>query len=139
MKVLLRELLDSRAAHEELLKNGDLLPVLVSYRINKLIDEINPEFEAFEKSKNELIKKYGEEVQKEGADPIIEVKPENLQEYFKELESIVNEEITLKYEPFNIAEAFDPKDIKKIKLGLSSQRVLEKFFIGWEEAIARMD
>ena len=138
MKILLKELLDAKTGFEELLSNKDL-PVLVSYRINKLIDEINPEFEAFEKSKNELIKKYGEEKQEEGKDSIVEVKPDNLQNYFKELEDIVKEEISLKYEPFNIAAAFNADDIKKIKIGPPNQRLLEPFFTGWEEAIARME
>ncbi len=138
MKVTIKDLLDSKSGFVELLENKDL-PVLVSYRINKLIDEVNSELEQFEKQKNELIKKYGEEKTVEGKDPIVEVKTENIEKYFKDVDQLVNEEIILKYEPFNIAKGFNEEDITKVKVSLLNQRILEKFFTGWEEAVARID
>jgi len=139
MKVVLNDLLVSKPGFTEFLENKEI-PILISYRVNKLIDEINPELERFEKTKNELINKYGEEKKKKDSEETyVEVKPENIQTFFTEMEALSKEEITLKYEPFNIAKACNSEDIKKIKLSFDNQRLIEKFFIGWDEAIALMN
>ena len=138
MDVALNDLLVSKPGFTEFLANKEI-PILISYRVNKLIDEVNPELERFEKTKNELIKKYGEEKKKKDSEETyVEVKPENIQTFFAEMEALSKEVVKLKYEPFNIAKACNAEDIKKIKLSFDNQRPLEKFFTGWDEAIALM-
>ena len=134
MKIKLNEILLAKPGFEELIENKDI-PILMSYRLNKLIPQLNKELESFEKAKEDLFKKYGELQTKEDDKSVYEIKPENTSIFYNELSTLANEEITIIYEPYSIVKVMNKEDIRKLKISPKNFAGIEKFFIDWEEAI----
>jgi len=85
------------------------LPVKVAYRLNKLNNKFNSEVKFFNDKRNELINELGEKkLDAEGKETEqIEVKKENLAEFYKKLNEIVEVETEVNYEPISISELGD--------------------------------
>lgn len=98
MKVKLAFLVQNEALNKLVDKPMD---ALTSFRIGKTVSSVQSELEAFEKTRQSLLEKYGTKTADgEG----LEIKPEhkNWKHFVKEYEELVNEEVEL--------------DAKKIKI-----------------------
>ena len=84
---------------------------VVCYKIARNISAVNPEFENFEKTREGLIKKYGEPTTDEetGADTGIMVTPANMEEFQKQINEILQQDIEVNVTPIN------PEKIKGFK------------------------
>lgn len=80
-------------------------PIVISYKLSKIVDKINKEIQIFEENRVKLVKKYGEEV-KEG----FKVKEENIEVYAKELSELLDIEIQIEIPIITI------KDLEGCKL-----------------------
>jgi hypothetical protein len=91
MKLKLSTIINSREALQEVLKKE--LPIKISFRIQKNLRLIEPEFIQYEEFRSKLIKeKYGEESGEEGN---WVVKPVTMRGFIKELDELTSEEIEL--------------------------------------------
>ena len=78
------------------------IPAILGIKLGLLLREITPILEEFEKSKNDLILKYGEKVVKEDKE-FFTVKEENMNVFFKEISELtkiefqINNTIDIKY------------------------------------------
>ena len=81
------------------------------YKIARNISSLNPEFENFEKTKEGLIKNYGEPTKNEetGEDTGIMVTDENMEEFQKQMKDILEQDIEVNIVPIN------PEKIKGFK------------------------
>lgn len=101
MKIL--QILDSQQGLKNL--NETKLPVKVSYKIAKMIDRMQSPLRDYEEKRIALIKKLGKEDKEKNQ---WEVLPENLAEYQKEMQVLLNTDIRLSYS--------DNNELEKIKL-----------------------
>jgi len=85
------------------------LPVKVAYRLNKLSNKFDTEIKFYNDKRNELVKELGEKkLDAEGKETEqIEVKKENLVEYYKQINEMVEIETEVNYEPISISELGD--------------------------------
>ncbi len=103
------------------------LPVKTAYKISKITQAVNIEFNALEVARGNLVKKYGkeEEVSK-GKVPRGEVKvdPEKEQEFFQEFNTLLDEDMKMDIDPISI------DDLENISLTpadlLALQRILKE-------------
>lgn len=92
MKIKLSQIINSKEALEELIKKE--LPIKISYRIQKVIRVIEPEYSSYDSVRHKLIvEKYGEENPKDSGS--WKVKDENTSVFYKELEELLSEEIDI--------------------------------------------
>lgn len=87
------------------------LPVVVSFKLGKILKQVNEIFEKFEKKRIDKIKELGEEVKDDkgvGTNQF-NVKKENLPEWEKYYEGLTSEEVTLKISPISLKELGDIK------------------------------
>jgi len=98
MKVKLAFLVQNEALNKLVDKPMD---ALTSFRIGKTVASVQSELEAFEKTRQSLLEKYGT---KTADGEALEIKPEhkNWKHFVKEYEELINEEVEL--------------DAKKIKI-----------------------
>lgn len=111
MKILLGELKNSENALLELM--GNKLLISLNYKLDRLFKEMNNEFKNLEDSRVKLIQKYADE---DG----LQVKKENEEKFNIEFNELLNTEISLNHEPFEIKLSSD------IKLTTFNQILLEK-------------
>ena len=99
MKIILNELIGKRAALAKLVSCD--IPVLASFKLGKALRVINNELQEFEKVRNDLITKHGTENKKTGN---FEVKAgtKSMEEFIKELEPLLKEEIELNIEQISV-------------------------------------
>jgi len=64
----------------------------VSYKLMKVIDQANKEFEPFSKVRMELFTKYGEK-----KDDTITIKPENIEQFSNEMSELEATEVEIKF------------------------------------------
>ena len=85
------------------------LPVKVAYRLNKLANKFDTEIKFYNDKRNELVKELGEKkLDEEGNETDqIEVKKENLAEFYKKINEMVEIETEVNYEPISISELGD--------------------------------
>lgn len=86
MKII--QLFNSQQWLNELIKCK--MDIKKSYALRKFIIEIKDKLQAFSETREELIKKYWEEI--EGK---VQVKQENIQQFFTEINTIWDEEVTI--------------------------------------------
>lgn len=77
------------------------LPVKVSYRLFKLLKACSVEMESLEKARVKLVEKYSEEPE-EGKERI--VSDDKKEEFQKEFEALLSEEVEIEFAPFSLAE-----------------------------------
>ena len=135
MKVKLGDLIIAKPGFEEFLANT-CIPIGVTFKITRLMEAIVKELESFEKFKQDLFKKYGDEKTKEETgETFLEVPAERTGEFFKELDDLAGEEVTLIYEPFSLINSMDKEDLKKLKISSKSLLSIEKFFLDLDKII----
>ena len=81
---------------------GQKFPVLVSYKLSKLVMKLNEQFKVIEEVRNGLIKKYGETDEKGN----IQVKPdtENFAKFVAEFNELMAQEVELVCEKVKLPE-----------------------------------
>lgn len=84
-----KELLDNVKPLQELVEQK--MPIATAYKIGKLIKECEVIIELFEGHKKELFEKFGNTLE----DNNIEIPQENVEEFSKEIEVYLNEEIEI--------------------------------------------
>lgn len=93
--------------------NKELSPV-VSFRLVKLIKEINVELEIFEKEKEKLLKKYG----KKNDDDSYTILDENKDSWNKDITELLSLDVDITAEKVNLANEdikISPADMMKIE------------------------
>ena len=113
MKIKLRDIINATNAEAgqqskfQILLSKDLL-IKVSYKINRLIGKLEPILKSYEDKRNELVKKYGEKIQKENSEPTYSVTdPEKLKLFTEKWNELVEIEEDLDFEKINIADMGD--------------------------------
>lgn len=98
----LSEIVNSLEPLQNLLKVS--LPIKVSYKLSKIAIKINPELDLFNEKKNELIKKYGKEIEPDKW----QVDPENVEKYQEDMKTLLDMEVSLDFG--------DGKNLEKIPI-----------------------
>jgi hypothetical protein len=93
-------------------------PVVVSFRLSKMIKPINDILKMVTEKEEQLYKKYGETNKDK-----INVKPENFDIFNKEFYEFVNEEVDINVDKINI------KDIEKVELKPIEIELIKDFLI----------
>lgn len=110
MQIKLSEIVNSTEQLKNLLEVK--LPVKISYRINRLVNKLNPILQTYNEKRNDLIKEFGEEQE----DKSISVKdPEKLKLFAEKLQELLQVEEKLDFDKINIEDLGEvviaPKDI----------------------------
>jgi sulfopyruvate decarboxylase TPP-binding subunit len=116
MEIKLGEIVNAKDSLIKLFKMD--LPIIISYKLGKLVKEVDKEIKHFEEERFKLIKKYGELTDKNS----YSVKPENVEEFAKDLKELL--EISLKLEIEKVSLENISSEIKLSAIDLVS---LEKF------------
>ena len=82
------------------------MPVKDSYNLSISANIMREKFDAYEKERQELVKKYGDFLQTEN---VIRVKNENMQEFQNALEGLMSEIVELPIKPISVASLDDHK------------------------------
>ena len=90
MEVTLKDLWGAREIFSRM--SGMKFKAKTSYKLMKMFDQANHELEPFGKVRRELFEKYGEE-----RDGMFVVKPENMEEFTKEIEELASQKVDLKF------------------------------------------
>jgi hypothetical protein len=85
---------------EKLLKED--LPIRISYRISKFHDNVIKELNRIENLRQQLVRRYGAEVEN-----VIRVTEENMSEFNREYEELLNETIDIDFEPIPVKQIID--------------------------------
>lgn len=76
------------------------LPIRLAFRFTKLIKSLNEEYQALEKLRDGLVKKFGEKI--EGQDGAFRVPDTRRKEFIAEFQELLNESVTIPWEPISI-------------------------------------
>jgi len=98
------------------------LNVRIAYRLAKVLKIITTELQEVEKARIELIRKYSDAPKQDGkSDPVsgqVQVAKEKEQEFFKEFNELLQEDVEIEFEPIDISELDDiklsPLDLLKL-------------------------
>lgn len=96
-KIKIKQIIESKGALDKLL-NNDKIPIKTAFILSRFAQNIQGDLVLFEEKRNELIKKFG--IEKENN--IYEVLPENLKNYYTELNPLLDLEITIEIPKINI-------------------------------------
>jgi hypothetical protein len=113
----LAELTASKESWQKLLASD--LPTKAAYWIGKKYKKVESEIVDYEKKHNDLVQKYGKPV--EGKQGVIQVSPEGMGAFMKEIEELRSIEITLDIDPIKLA------DIEQAKLTGRDFMLMGKF------------
>lgn len=72
------------------------LPVRLAFRFTRLIRELNKEFQSLEKMRDDLVKKYGEEV--EGQQGAFRVSDDNREAFMTDFQDLLQETVDISWE-----------------------------------------
>ena len=104
MRIRLSQIMSSQDAIKTLASQK--LPVRTAYKIQKNLRLLEPEVSNFEKIRSQLImEKYGEE--EEGSNGSYKVPPENMKDYLKELNQLLDLEVTVDIQKVTLPENFE--------------------------------
>lgn len=81
---------------KQLMEGSDLKNAELRMEVYFLMSEVEKQAKALEESKKPLFKKYGKEITEGQFKGQISIEPENLQEYNKALEPIIDKSVTVK-------------------------------------------
>ena len=115
MTITLGEILTAKAPLTKIMNQS--LPIKASYRLSKLIDEINKEYDRINEMQKKTMLKYGS--QKED---MIEVDKDKAEDFRKEFREFLEEEIELPFDPIGI------ELLEEAKLSAMEMRALSSFF-----------
>jgi hypothetical protein len=101
MKIQLRKIIDAKPALEKLLNYA--LPIKTAYGLKRLVRAVNSELTEFETERVALVKKLGQENEKGD----FNVKPDNVEVFTTDLNSLLDCEVDIPYEPIPISSLGD--------------------------------
>lgn len=78
------------------------LPIRLAFRFTKLIRTLNTEYQSLEALRDKLVRKFGETV--EGQEGSFRVPDTNRKEFVSEFQDLLNETVTIPWEPISIEE-----------------------------------
>ena len=93
MKIKLSEIVNSTNRIKELLEIK--MPIKVSYRINRIVDKLQPILATYDKKRNELVTEYGE---KQENDTIQVTDPEKMKVFIEKITEILEVEEEVDFE-----------------------------------------
>jgi len=106
----LRQLIESREALGALLKNP--LPISIGWTLKQFLVKVNPELTAYEELRTKTVIEMGEPIVKDGKPTdAYSVKPENLKEYTKVINELLEKEIDVIIPVIKINELMEYKNI----------------------------
>jgi hypothetical protein len=99
------------------------LPVVTSYRLNKLFRRIPGELEEYERARISLVEKYAEvPVEPEDESKIRKVAPENQEKFREELDLVLDEVVEI---PFTLVK---PEDLGKFEISPIELQLVDFIF-----------
>ncbi len=97
----------------------------MSYRAMKLRDTILKEIEPIEKTRQELVKKYGQ-TKEDGSCEITSEQTINLNAYFSDFNEVLDETVQIEYKPLNLGTLdVSPNDLKNLMPFLEDEYLKE--------------
>lgn len=117
MTITLGEIFTAKAPITKLMNQS--LPLKASYRLSKMVDKLNEEYNRINDFQKKTMLKYGSE-----KDGIIQVDEDKAEDYRKEFEELLEEEIELPFDPIGI-ELLGTE----AKLSAMEMRALNPFFV----------
>jgi len=106
----LRQLIESKEALGALLKNP--LPIGIGWTLKQFLVKVNPELTAYEELRTKTVIEMGEPIMKDGKQTdAYSVKPENLKEYTKVINELLEKEIDVIIPVIKINELMEYKNI----------------------------
>ena len=96
MKITYEQLYRSFPVFKHLLDEN--LPIMMTRKLQGLVESVNPHLQQIEATQSELMEKYSHETD-EG---VFEIPTENRERFLKELEKYLDYEIVVTWEPINI-------------------------------------
>jgi len=99
MKIKLRDVADPdvRASLTNLVQVK--LPAKVAHKLAKFAKQINAEFQDFNTTRDEIIRKIGVEDKEKS---VIQVPPEKMDDFKREITELLEEEISVDFEPIHV-------------------------------------
>jgi len=97
MKIKLSQIVNSVESLNKIVEIK--LPVKVAYKVNRLINKINPELKTYNESRETLVKEYGDE-QEDGSWKVVD--PVKLNEFAIKLTELLEVEIEVEFEKIKI-------------------------------------
>ena len=123
INITINDMLNSQNVFREIANMP--IKMRTSFAIARIIRNLETELETFEKTRQELIQMYGEKNDdgslKINEDGNIIIASENIEKYNKEIQDLLNEEITIAAEPLRI------EDMEYIELTPTQAYMIEKF------------
>jgi len=112
----LRQLVESKTVLETLMKSS--LPINIAWELRTFIKIINPELTSFDEIKNDKIKELGETI----SEGNIKVKDENIPEFIKCLNELLDKELDIKIPQIKIG------DMKDVSISPAELLILDYLF-----------
>lgn len=104
------------------------IPARYSWRLGKVMKKLQAEIEEFNASKNELFRKYGEEVQIPSQAPgmpagrQMRIREEHMTQFTSELDELLSESVTINFDPIPISL------VENSEMSIADMANLEAFF-----------
>ncbi len=132
MIIKVGEIVNTKESFDSLIEKK--IPFGTNFKLSKLIIEINTILEMYEKKRQKLFQTYGEEIEVDGKKQI-QIKSENMEVYFNELNEILLENADLTYEPIYIEDLvyFKNGEKEEDSVALKEMIPLVKFFKSKED------
>ena len=119
----LKTIMESKEALDSLLKKS--LPISIAWELKKFTKTVNPELEIFLELKNKTIVEMGEEIIIDGSPTgQNKVKDENLIEYYKIINELIDKEIDIKIPKIKISDLLEYRDIKNKPIEISTEELM---------------
>ncbi len=123
MKLKLSEVKMSEQALRKLV--GQDIPINLAFKLSKLVKTVGEDLQHIEEARIKLVGKYGIE------DPEtknVQVKPENLNDFMVEWDTLLEEEVEINFEPLSSSFFEDENVIKSVKMTPIEMSFLSPFF-----------
>lgn len=78
------------------------IPATVAWKFSRVTKQINDEFTGFNTAREQLFKKYGQP-KGEGPSMTLEILPENVDIFRKEINDLLEEDIDINFEPVSVS------------------------------------
>jgi hypothetical protein len=129
MKIKIKQLVESKTALETLIKCP--LPLATAWEISKFVKKVDPELSAFFSVRNSAIVKYGEELIIDGKSTgQYQVKNENMAEYARELNELLEKEIDVDLPNVDMEKLLEHAAKVDVNITVSDLMAIEWIFIG---------
>jgi len=119
--MILKTLLESKTALESLLKGS--LPIDIAWDLKKFIKIINPELASYEEIRTQKVIEMGYEYQEDNK-KMHKVKDENVNEFAKQINDLLNKEIDVVVPQIKINDLKEYKDVNGKKIDISIEHLM---------------